>query len=142
MKKIFTTILALFYFVSGVGFSYTQYDCLNNQDIVSQHECQCCCSEVLPESSKSNDNTCCDEKGAGISISNAEKENPGECCIIQHKYNQLDISSLLPNIDVTHVTNISGELYNIYPQHPQNNDGSVLTKFTDLSIHVNLPLLI
>jgi len=149
MKKTFTTILSILYFVSGVGFSSTQYDCLNNQDMLPLHECQCCCSEELTESSVSNQlpeetnaNSCCDEKDTSLSIKDSPKEIPSDCCIVEHNYNQLDISSLLPNIDVKQVTNISGESFNYTLQNPQNIDGKVKTIYSDLSPHIILPLLI
>ncbi len=148
MKKTFITILSFLYLVSGIGFGSVQHYCQKIQKIMSPDENQCCSVELISESpivdqlpESPDTNSCCDIMVTTSAPSDNDTKYPGDCCQVQHKYNQLDNSSLPLSFDVSQVATSSSVLY-YYPQHPQNIDGCGLTIITDSSTHVNLPLLI
>jgi len=148
MKKIFVTVLSFFYLLSGIGISSVQHFCQNNQEMMSASEQQCCPAEATSESSvtchsskKPDVNSCSGITDNHFSGMNSETKYPDECCKIQHKYNQLDHSSLPLPIDLSQVIQTSDEL-NYYPQYRQNINPFTIVRLTDPSILLNIPLLI
>jgi len=148
MKKIFTTLLSLFYLVSGIGFGNMHFNCLNNQKIMSSDEHNCCCnmnsaemSEINRIAEKPDANSCCVMNESGKLMDDCDTKLPGDCCEIQYDYNQLENSSLPQNNEINYVAELSSEHY-FYPQNPHKIDRSVTAKFTNQPKQVNLTLLI
>jgi hypothetical protein len=148
MKKIFTIILSFLYLVSGIGFGSMHHHCQNMQQMISPCESQCCSTEsttgahiALHQAEKLDTKSCCDMTATALSTSGCGSTYPGDCCQIQHKYNQPDSPPLSLKTYVIQDAKPIGE-FNHYPQLAQNMGGYVLTNGTDPSAHVNLPLLI
>ena len=148
MKKAFSTFLAIMYLMSGVGFGSVHHFCHHEDKIISPDENHCCSTGVNSENSLVMQNTgeqladsCCDITITTMPAMISGTAVPGDCCEIQHKFNQLDNSSLQMNIDVSQATEVRGEL-SYFPQNLQVFDRFNLITFTDQQAHINLPLLI
>jgi len=148
MKKALSTFLAIMYLMSGVGFGSVHHFCHHADKMISQDENHCCSAEEitkyptdLRKSEESGASSCCEVMDTSVPAIGCGTAVPGDCCEIQHKYNQLDGSPLQLNIDVNQAIEKRSEQYH-FPQDQQNIDSFNLTTFINRQPHVNIPLLI
>jgi len=155
MKKIFSTILILFYLMSSMGYATVQHYCSMMQTDVDMSEKDCCCSS---ESSATDESchipviadmpsTCCStEPDQDMASNPIEPEtilvaDHSDCCETHRDYNQLDDSTINKVVDSSHDKLVLNHII-IADERDYFFENSNINLFSDPSLHLNLPLII
>ncbi len=148
MKKIVITTFSLFYLLAGIGVADGQRYCQTMQTMMQGDYNSCCCDEpehsstACPAANEPATPPGCSDPSIPTSDKNMGMTFHGDCCDVQHHYNQLDTSLLPMNIDVNQPADKVVDALFIRVEKEQYFDELDLQNLSDPSTHLNLPLLI